>query len=103
MRGLPISAADRLDIVLMYADDIGSGDLNCYGATKVKTPTCDMLAAGSIRFTYGHSVALMSRMDLLASFAALTNQTVLKAIESRSNPRSQKTGPRTDPHGATPP
>jgi arylsulfatase A-like enzyme len=54
---LPVSAADRPNIVLIYADDIGFGDLSCYGATKVKTPNCDQLAAGGIRFTDGHSVA----------------------------------------------
>jgi len=51
------SAADRPNIVLIYADDIGYGDLSCYGATKVKTPNCDKLAAAGIRFTDGHSVA----------------------------------------------
>ncbi len=51
------SAADKPNIVLIYADDIGYGDLGCYGATKVKTPNCDRLAAGGIRFTDAHSVA----------------------------------------------
>lgn len=51
------AAADTPNIVLIYADDIGYGDLSCYGATKVKTPNCDRLAAGGIKFTDGHSVA----------------------------------------------
>ena len=50
-------AADQPNIVLIYADDIGYGDLSCYGATKVKTPNCDKLAVSGIRFTDGHSVA----------------------------------------------
>ena len=54
---LPAAAADKPNIVLIYADDIGYGDLGCYGATKVKTPNCDRLAAGGIRFTDAHSVA----------------------------------------------
>lgn len=53
----PASAANKPNIVLIYADDIGYGDLSCYGATKVNTPNCDKLAAGGIRFTVGHSVA----------------------------------------------
>jgi arylsulfatase A-like enzyme len=56
------------NIVLIYADDIGYGDLSCYGAEKVKTPNCDKLAAGGIRFTDGHSVASVctpSRYSLL--------------------------------------
>src|SRR5829696_2152222 len=56
-RTMPVSAADRPNIVLIYADDIGYGDLSCYGATKVKTPHCDRLAAAGLRFTDGHSVA----------------------------------------------
>ena len=56
------------NIVLIYADDIGYGDLSCYGAQKVKTPNCDKLAAGGIRFTDGHSVAAVctpSRYSLI--------------------------------------
>lgn len=56
------------NIVLIYADDIGYGDLSCYGAEKVKTPNCDKLAAGGIRFTDGHSVAAVctpSRYSLI--------------------------------------
>jgi arylsulfatase A-like enzyme len=45
------------NIVVIYADDIGYGDLGCYGATKVKTPNCDKLAEKGLRFTDGHSVA----------------------------------------------
>ena len=39
----------------MYADDLGYGDTGCYGATRVKTPNLDRLAAGGIRFTNAHS------------------------------------------------
>jgi arylsulfatase A-like enzyme len=56
------------NIVLIYADDIGYGDLSCYGAEKVKTPNCDKLAAGGMRFTDGHSVAAVctpSRYSLI--------------------------------------
>jgi arylsulfatase A-like enzyme len=45
------------NIVLLYADDIGYGDLSCYGATKVKTPNLDRLAASGVRFTDAHSSA----------------------------------------------
>lgn len=50
-------AADQPNVLLIYADDVGYGDLGCYGATKVKTPHCDRLAAEGLRFTDGHSVA----------------------------------------------
>lgn len=45
----------RPNIVLIYADDVGYGDLSCYGATGVKTPNLDRLAAGGLRFTDAHS------------------------------------------------
>jgi arylsulfatase A len=33
------------NVVLIFADDLGYGDLGCYGATKVKTPHIDQLAS----------------------------------------------------------
>ena len=42
------------NIVLIVADDLGYGDVGCYGATRVKTPAIDRLAAGGLRFTDGH-------------------------------------------------
>jgi arylsulfatase A-like enzyme len=52
MRG---AAASRPNIVLIYTDDVGYGDLSCYGATRVKTPNLDKLAARGVRFTDAHS------------------------------------------------
>lgn len=50
-------AADRPNIVLIYADDLGYGDVGCYGATRVKTPNVDRLAREGVRFTDGHAAA----------------------------------------------
>ncbi len=50
-------AINQPNIVLIYADDLGYGDLSCYGATAVTTPHLDQLAAGGIRFTDAHSTA----------------------------------------------
>lgn len=41
----------RPNIVLMVADDMGWKDLGCYGATDIRTPQLDRLAAEGIRFT----------------------------------------------------
>lgn len=50
------SATERPpNIILIYADDIGYGDLSCYGATAVNTPNIDSLAAGGLRFTNAHA------------------------------------------------
>jgi arylsulfatase A-like enzyme len=49
-------AAARLpNIVLIYADDAGYGDLSCYGAKRVQTPNLDRLARSGVRFTHAHS------------------------------------------------
>ena len=42
------------NIVFILADDMGYGDLGCYGATKIKTPNIDRLAEEGILFTDGH-------------------------------------------------
>jgi arylsulfatase A-like enzyme len=49
--------AARPNIVLILADDVGYGDLGCYGAARVKTPNLDKLAAAGMRFTDAHSPA----------------------------------------------
>lgn len=46
--------ASKPNILLIYADDIGYGDLACYGATKVNTPQMDGLATEGLRFTDAH-------------------------------------------------
>jgi arylsulfatase A-like enzyme len=45
------SAADRPNIVFIMADDMGYGDVGCYGAPDVRTPNIDKLAAQGVRFT----------------------------------------------------
>lgn len=42
------------NVVIIYSDDLGYGDLGCYGATKVKTPNIDKFAKESLRFTDAH-------------------------------------------------
>ena len=53
----PAPADDRPNIVLIYADDLGYGDVSAYGATAVKTPNIDRLAREGLRFTDSHSAA----------------------------------------------
>jgi arylsulfatase A-like enzyme len=50
-------AGSKPNIVFILTDDLGYSDISCYGATKVKTPHIDQLAAGGIRFTDFHSAA----------------------------------------------
>jgi arylsulfatase A len=53
------SAADRSlpNIVVIMADDLGYGDVSCYGAKALKTPNIDRLAAEGQRFTSGYCSA----------------------------------------------
>ena len=56
------------NIIVIMADDLGYGDLGCYGATKIKTPHIDRLAREGMRFTDAHSPASVcspSRYGLL--------------------------------------
>ena len=45
------------NVVVIMADDLGYGDVSCYGATSLKTPNIDKLAAEGLRFTNGHCSA----------------------------------------------
>jgi arylsulfatase A-like enzyme len=48
------SAADKPNIVLIFADDLGINDLSCYGRKDQPTPNLDNMAAEGIRFTCGY-------------------------------------------------
>lgn len=45
------------NIVLIYADDLGYGDLGSYGSTAIQTPHLDRLAAGGLRFTAAYATS----------------------------------------------
>ncbi|MFG0256054.1 MAG: arylsulfatase [Rhodopirellula sp. JB053] len=51
------ASGDRPNIVVIMADDLGYGDLSCYGATSIKTPNVDRLASEGLRFTNGYCSA----------------------------------------------
>jgi len=66
----PTAAAERPNVVIICADDLGYGDLACYNPDRgrIATPNLDRLAAGGMRFTDGHSssgVCSPSRYTLL--------------------------------------
>lgn len=58
----------RPNVIIMYADDLGFGDIGCYGAKTIPTPNLDRLAAAGIRFSQGYATAATctpSRFSLL--------------------------------------
>jgi arylsulfatase A-like enzyme len=59
---------EKPNIVLIYADDLGYGDVSCYGATRISTPNIDRLASQGLLFTNAHctsSTSTPSRYSLL--------------------------------------
>ncbi|VGO16397.1 Arylsulfatase [Pontiella desulfatans] len=50
-------AADQPNVVIIYGDDVGYGDVGAYGSEKIPTPNIDRLAAQGLRFTDGHCSA----------------------------------------------
>lgn len=50
----PLRAAEKPNILIFYADDLGYGELGCHGFKEVPTPHIDSIAANGIRFTSGY-------------------------------------------------
>ncbi|MEO5877803.1 MAG: arylsulfatase [Streptosporangiaceae bacterium] len=62
------SKSRRTNIIMVLADDIGYGEIGCYGQKKIKTPNIDRLAREGLRFTDGYasaSVCAPARASLL--------------------------------------
>ena len=53
----PLFAADKPNVIVIMADDLGYGDISANGATALKTPNIDRLAAEGLRFTSGYCSA----------------------------------------------
>jgi arylsulfatase A len=49
--------AENPNVIVILADDLGYGDVSCYGATALQTPNIDRLAAQGLRFTNGYCSA----------------------------------------------
>ena len=48
------------NVIIIFADDLGYGDLECFGASRVQTPNVNALAQSGIRFTNVHASAATS-------------------------------------------
>ena len=63
------NAASKPNVIVILADDLGYGDLSCYGATKISTPNIDRLATEGNKFINAYapvSICSPSRYGLLA-------------------------------------
>lgn len=57
--GLPLAAESaRPNIIFVLADDLGVGNVGCYGADHYRTPHIDALAAGGLRFSHAYTAPL---------------------------------------------
>ncbi len=52
-----VYAASKPNVVIIYGDDVGFGDLGAYGSKLIPTPNLDQLATQSLKFTDGHCSA----------------------------------------------
>ena len=77
------AASPRPNIVLMYADDLGYGDLSCYGAQRVNTPNIDKLAKSGLRFTDAHCAAATCTPS---RYSLLTGEYAFRVPEARILP-----------------
>jgi arylsulfatase A len=69
-----LSAANHPNIILIMADDLGYGDLGCYGHPTIRTPNLDRMAAEGLRFTdfySGANLCTPSRAALLTGRLAV--------------------------------
>ena len=55
-----VTNREQPNVIIILADDLGYGDLECYGAKNVETPNVNRLAGQGIRFTNGHAIAATS-------------------------------------------
>jgi arylsulfatase A-like enzyme len=65
---LMAQSTSKPNIIFILADDLGYGDLGCYGQEKIKTPNIDKLAKGGMKFTNfyaGSTVCAPSRASLM--------------------------------------
>jgi arylsulfatase A-like enzyme len=83
-------AADRPNLIFIMADDLGYGDLGCYGQQVITTPHIDRMAAEGLRFTHfyaGATVCAPSRSVLMTGLHH--GHTRVRGNAGQTNPAAQ--------------
>jgi hypothetical protein len=62
-------AAAKPNLIVIFTDDLGYGDLGCYGSPAIRTPHLDRMAAEGLRFTDFYSAAEVCTPSRAASWA----------------------------------
>ena len=76
---------DKPNVVIIYTDDIGYGDVGIYGADQIPTPNIDKLAIEGLRFTDAHCAASTcspSRYALLTGVMGFRDNVAIQGINS---------------------
>ena len=66
-----VTQQQKPNVIFLIADDIGYGDLSCYGEKTIHTPNVEKLASRGIRFTDAHSVAATSTPSRYSLFTGI--------------------------------
>ncbi|BDS05862.1 N-acetylgalactosamine-6-sulfatase [Oceaniferula spumae] len=79
----PVAAADKPNFVIIFCDDMGYQDLECFGAPKIKTPRIDRMAAEGMKFTsfYGQTVCGPARAALMTGSYPLRVEKVPNPVQ----------------------
>jgi len=79
------NVADKPNIILIMADDLGYECLGCYGSTSYKTPVLDELAGGGMRFEHCYSQPLCtpSRVQIMTGKYNFRNYTVFGSLDPK--------------------
>jgi arylsulfatase A-like enzyme len=94
------TASVKPNIIVIVADDLGYGDLSCYGAQKIQTPNIDRLAAEGMRFTQAYapaSTCTPSRYSLLTGDYAWRQKSKQTSILDGDAPLAIEPGTRILP------
>ncbi len=91
---LPAAGAERPNLIWVMADDLGYGELGCYGQKIIETPHLDQMAREGMRFTHfyaGATVCAPSRSVLMTG--QHHGQTRVRGNAGRANPAAQALKP----------
>ena len=77
---IPVFAADRPNVVVIMADDIGAEGLNCYGSTIYTTPHLDRMAAEGIRFNNAYATPLCTPTRVMIMSGLYPNRTGYRGL-----------------------
>lgn len=80
------------NIVYLLADDLGWGDLGCYGSTDISTPHLDRLASGGLRLTHGYAASSWCSPTRIGLYTGRIPSRLAIGLEEPLRTRSEEMG-----------